>query len=1566
MTKIINNITKSFLLLLALAGIAFTSCTREFLPVDVYEGDGRTVTVNIPVVFSDYDLQTRALTDNESRKIDDIAVFIFQSSTGQLQFSKFFNADQVAALADVQSQTNHSNAKAIPVSLPTGTYKIAAVANYNAPHLDSETYDKLRQVSTWSEFCDLDVRLNENYPMTRSRLPMCGYYQSGSVDCTSYQTCPDVAINGMGDLEGYIHLRRLDAEIKFNIYNDIDGRPAGLDGMAGDYTQTCTRFEIQGWQVVNLPKSSFINDNVSDIPAPGYSTSSIQGISKPDPNVGDGSWSFDFYMMENRKAAAGLTKYEERELNHKNEGRADNQDPDFVNAPGNSTYVKFTANIEILLAKGPESIKRIATATYYVHLGATRPVGSTDAVDYNDFRTNRNTKYTYNVKVQGVDKIVVEAISDADPNPGFQNGQEGLVVDLAGGRTIDLDAHYAVFNIDLTRREISKMGLIITSAAHPSGVNYIPGAGPGGSDINGLNVTCDDYQHIRFAPLSAQQARVSGAELVVYSNTYDVKALSDHPTEAQSKEGGILPLEDEPTQAMDANHYVPLYDFITLKKSFPLNGDASDDQPMTFSVFVSEYYYYNDFNLHHDTDLGEENWQKFTNTINRQYVLLSDVNTSADDHSTHVAGKYVINQRSIQTYYGMDSEEGLGIEHVNEHHHKNMTGSRPSTSRQNNGWFNSAFYMGLMNNSGTPTNTATWAAWSSQEKAIGHEANNDFYPTFKTKYSDGLVGDGNYKGGKYGISSDDRNVNYYAIPACLARNRDLNRDGIIQTDELRWFLPGIQQYVQFAIGLAALETPLFAPGDYDNSHFADTKGGNTNNIYSNYRFHFLSSDHYKIWTEEGTSLNSLNNNVVQNAWEIRCCRYLKANGQYTANDNQLIVAHPYNHNSSTRVMNVRGYDEKCLRENTPVLPVRDNFDTKWNSIPRNFQYASTTITRPNAPNVASLSRDVDENVYCSTYHDPAFGDDMSDVGSWRIPNQRELALLYYENLAGNGYFAGTFWYYGNYTNSIVFGYDAASAEAGSKYYGNFGIRSGNLCLNHSNNLNTCKTIRCVRDTDSAGNYYGKPEYGNPVNFEAGNLTTDYVGDNANYSVNATMDAASVASVSVKIDGITAASTGSGTVTSTVSGAPVNKSTVFATWTIVTTSGKTLTYRKSYDLPARYWLISNYNYQNRYAYVNTETNRTSVGAADSRSADDIEAVYKWVFTTTPGGSPVNVSDLQPETTYYMYNAGSQSYISGPASGSSSFMTVGGSAIPVKLQLRSGYNGFYVIRVNNSTSINRNGGAGNFGTWNGADDGCTYKLTPAVLKGEMPMHFSFASDVAVDGGKVKISATTEATATVTAVKIAGVNATVTGSGTSYTAAVDLAHVTGSTVTTEWSLTFNGQNYTRTKTYTMPDRYNATRLTFAEINAMAEGETKTVIWGNPSSTKPIFVSHNGTSPSYTSLGFNNAATLATAAQNCADNDNYHFVLTKVSGGYTLKSVHGGFSPNRNGGSVQWSATADVLTLTNYTGGSTSAIVEWVPGCSVRIEKSGAWININGPVYNTGAGDWVKFYFYEVETLY
>lgn len=71
---------------------------------------------------------------------------------------------------------------------------------------------------------------------------------------------------------------------------------------------------------------------------------------------------------------------------------------EFTNAPKYGTYVVLKGKYE----ETKNGSTKTADVTYYVHLGDC-------SANYNDYNVERNCKYTFNITVAGVDKIIVEA-----------------------------------------------------------------------------------------------------------------------------------------------------------------------------------------------------------------------------------------------------------------------------------------------------------------------------------------------------------------------------------------------------------------------------------------------------------------------------------------------------------------------------------------------------------------------------------------------------------------------------------------------------------------------------------------------------------------------------------------------------------------------------------------------------------------------------------------------------------------------------------------------------------------------------------------------------------------------------------------------------------------------------------------------------------------------------------------------------------------------------------------------------------------------------------------------------
>ena len=89
-----------------------------------------------------------------------------------------------------------------------------------------------------------------------------------------------------------------------------------------------------------------------------------------------------------------------------------------------------------------------ASVEYTVHLGETgSDPDSPDLV--NNYTVSRNTFYTYNITIQGLESIRVEVLDDKEQRPGY----EGDVI-VAGAQVKNIDSHYGRSLIKLTKKDI--------------------------------------------------------------------------------------------------------------------------------------------------------------------------------------------------------------------------------------------------------------------------------------------------------------------------------------------------------------------------------------------------------------------------------------------------------------------------------------------------------------------------------------------------------------------------------------------------------------------------------------------------------------------------------------------------------------------------------------------------------------------------------------------------------------------------------------------------------------------------------------------------------------------------------------------------------------------------------------------------------------------------------------------------------------------------------------------------------------------------------------------------------
>lgn len=1495
------------------------SCFRDNLiePQEFFAGDGKTVTVSLGINSQEMSILTKAaMSEERERYIEDIYVLAFRLDSDSDSNPKVANRDdnryfsrEDISRVDPENDIHYNAGSVCLYDIPTGTYYIAAVANVMYGDIDSQSLkDQLDSVTDFESFQAVTVNLKDKANLNRTYLSMSGYYleEGTSEEETHYD--PEIAHGGIGPqkvrinrggyLGGYVHLRRLDAQIHFTILNNM---------------QNATKFRIKSWKFVNIPDQAAVIEDAEDRCSEYSETEQIiSGWTKVE-GFGElmTKYDLDVYMMENRGLSKNaISSYKLRELEEKQAPLPDGSTPNYevpryINAPSNSTYLLFDAEFQQTMTEDGQEYMRDVTSQYIVHLGYCEEA-TVDGVTSkaNDFNNRRNTKYFYTVKINGADEIVVEAQKQPVE---YNHGVEGTVVDVKGGQVIDLDAHYNVFNVMLSRKDIRDMHLYIKS---PLGEWSTVGTDP--SDPSYPHYLTEDYQHIRIAYNESGTQQFNAAsgtytqkcdavtKLVSYSDTYDydcplgtdISAIVDQT---------LIPGHNEKKQIQDATHICPVYDIHSFKKEYGReydpstnpNGytDANLDDILVFTVYVNEFYYYHTNGKISDrerfdsdgfvisgteTPLDLKMWSHFVNRLDgRTFMFLTtsgEGGVSQDLDSKYITCKVKIFQRSIETYFGdhildghnqsdPDFPSALGIEQINEHHYKNLALNIPTAykskfvSPRSDGWKNTSNVVkGDRWDQHVDQNHIMGAFYRGGTGSSDPDGFDYRYNVFRSKSSkeiDPSAANINYK---YFNSPMQDAYNYNLVDAAMSRNRDLNRDGIITIDEVRWFAPSSDQYVTFAVGAGALQTKLFERTDFqDGTAYWNYTNRNSHisQVYSNGAFYYAGIDGKYLVSGEGTSTGNSetggeNFNIfgTQAAGEIRCCRYLGVPGGDSGYDH-ITLPQPASFDPATRVINTTNYDLKMHRANVAgALPVHDNFSggsTGYNSLPHYFQMAKRNgfhtvhnyveAIKPenggtNDPEANFLNM-IDKNYFCHDYYE---NEDGSDRGTWRMPNMVEVALMCtYGGLsagtmdptdqANPGILSCTYWY----RNQDVANMGSTSFEGetqsrsgrmlwrhflGAKKEGSYVL----LTMIHTRRLfndSYWYNTRCVRDTDKDGNYTASPEYENPLDFESLDLQCTYNEDGtANLSVDWGMN--SFGSVqSVTIDGNPA--TTSSSYTSTVNHAEVRSSEVSVVWNLMY-NGKLLNYRRTYSLPARYWMISRYGVANRYAAVNPDNNRTYVGAADTRDVNSMEAIYKWILTKS-NGTPVNESELNTSDTYYLYNAGVEAYISDVAT-SRSYMGAGGNAVPVRLLTRAGYDGYYVLRLNNNTHANSNGGVDCFGTWNGGpDDGCTYKLTPAVLRGELPFRFTpgeFSTEYDTEDGTratFTFDASFEsATSELVSVSINGVavqDPAVTGDdihcevGNSLIPENGLAEV-------RWTFTKHGETIVKSQTYELPVKF------------------------------------------------------------------------------------------------------------------------------------------------------------------
>ena len=1008
-----------------------------------------------------------------------------------------FNGEGNLKTAQYDEET-FTDEKTYSINTTSGDSYILAVANvalgrapaeYNTTELKTaldaavnRTVDKSDNPFTLSELKALKVSYRRANVGVIDRIQST-FMMSGKYVNTNGQDLGDgrCTIPENGALAGEIQLYRTDAEVIFNVSigDDVKRPTSGA---------TITpSFELTSYRVVNIPRRTYVMNNAEDwdgsdaATAPSeanYYTMSEDNAQEDWNDMADGSKQFIIYLMENRKkakeGATDMAGYNDRERQEKTptgeEGKVTNDD--WTYAPERGTYVvlrgifrgyDYASYDDEGRPQGALVPVEGREVQYKIHLG------NFSKNQWSNFETKRNTSYTYNVKVNGVENIVVEVLTDEENQPGAT----GDIFFTNNTNIYELDAHYETCLLRFTKSMLAG----ITGGNAPTYRVSTPFSISNEED--NPTYKSQDANWVRFAinERSRYGQQNYSEDLRSYASNGGGCA-SDSPSGATTtyREGDLLTVDQ-------------LMAVLGELQNNPNDERWDNNGEFLVTCFVNEFYYTNDTkelgyeadnlkgsqyavpegaNVQADVPL----WKYCVNQPDRTLHLLCDIHASADGESNIIDAAYVINQKSIQTFYNTDPSvtsltSCLGVETVNETGPLSMGTPENYPRDYRDGLTNTLDMWGFVDSRGE-WNASQYTQWSTYI---------DFADNGYTS-----INDNKYVGMRNG---GYRN----AYIACMQRNRDVNRDGRISPDEIKWYMPAINEMASLYIGENALSTESRLMPDNSawvltRHYYSSTYAGNSN------------GDILTVWAEEGFSTSTQSQAAswgFSEDYQYRCVRNV-GNIELSRTDQDYLAGtrRPQNYWSQSTdgyTIDFTYLSSEAIRSTptTSELGMHDQFAVE-NRVYRKMEYAVKDVDEAVTPTTAAGSN---SPTVCASYTQNGDGE------GWRIPNLRELMFL---SLNGQNqssgvtglirnfptrYQDGRNWYYRGYNARTHFKWWSPSKDEASygspldgkiRYsffvVGGNSDNSGNLSLytNASGSYNwdgeaASNWVRCVRDVE---------------------------------------------------------------------------------------------------------------------------------------------------------------------------------------------------------------------------------------------------------------------------------------------------------------------------------------------------------------------------------------------------------------------------------------------------------------------------------------------------------------------
>lgn len=601
----------------------------------------------------------------------------------------------------------------------------------------------------------------------------------------------------------------------------------------------------------------------------------------------------------------------------------------FDNAPENATYVVIHGKYQ-----GGDYAGDLS---YTVHLGDFTH-------NMSDFSVAANSNYEYTLTIKGVNNFIAESqkIAGAD-----DPGSEGVVI-FKGTDILEVDCHYEARVMKFSMSELNKLinvekyGYIlkiqtafcetISMIVDENGNIYDAAEFKTQSNPTVLTtVGADDGM-----PVDVSKILISGNEadfdwVRFVKNTgkyYSDYTPSQKPGSKVSSSHAISDVCAYPGRANTQTIFQFLRDLYKAGKEQDksyFNVKEQSDRVVYVTCFVDENYY------------PKKNWTEYVNKSEpRRIYFANDLFVSADGQSSFARAKYVVSQKSIWTFYELDSTlKPFGLESVSEEKAQGVDVVKGTNSLN--------------------------VPWDGRASAISNNKNKGFYAN-STK------------------STGKQDIYTGAYKACMSRNRDEDGDGTIDENEIKWYLASVDQYKGMWAGEEAFDTDarLFKATESEWAALKKAFGNGDDAKLSPWHY-FTCSSANTFWAEEGCATGTNGSATM-----VRCIRTLASNSE------GLESAETY-YSYKDNIVELKLNDVALRTHQSGGFQTYFERGKDSNKLYKKFKIASANLTGGPYSKTQVISTAKGSGFINSS--DDVCQQAAGYGGSWRVPNQRELSIM---------------------------------------------------------------------------------------------------------------------------------------------------------------------------------------------------------------------------------------------------------------------------------------------------------------------------------------------------------------------------------------------------------------------------------------------------------------------------------------------------------------------------------------------------------------------------------------------